>query len=177
MRRAMLMSSVVVALSTAGAYAQTPSKDDIIRQLTPTKPLTRSLKRKIEVVPGDQEKVLEEVKDMPSTNIRVLFGIDSDRLTPEGEMALKPLGEALKDPKLVTFRMLIGGHTDAAGSADHNQFLSERRAKSVREYLVATYAISPVRLEAMGFGFRKLADPGKPFDGINRRVEVVNLAQ
>lgn len=179
MRRAVLMSSVVLGLLTSGAQAQAPGKDDIIKQLMPAKPLTRSIgrTRKIEVVSGEQEKVLAEVKDLPSINIRVLFGIDSDRLTPEGEVALKPLGEALKDPKLATYRMLIAGHTDAAGSPEHNQHLSERRARSVREYLVATYLIAPSRLEAMGFGYKKLADPGKPLDQVNRRVEVVNLTQ
>ena len=64
MRRAALMSGIVLGLLTTGAHAQAPAKDDIIKQLTPAKPLTRSLKatRKIEVVSGEQEKVLAEVK-------------------------------------------------------------------------------------------------------------------
>ena len=179
MRRVALISCVAFGFAGGSAHAQAPGKDDIIQQLTPAKPLTRSLARtrKIEVVSGKQEEVLKEVAALPSINIRVLFAIDSDRLTPEGEAALRPLGEALKDPKLSSFRMLIAGHTDAAGSAEHNQNLSERRAQSVRAYLVGTHLIAPSRLEAMGFGFKKLANPTNPLDQANRRVEVVNLTQ
>lgn len=175
----------LVALSFAGlltspASAQAPQKDDIINSLAP-KPLTRSLggakTRKIEVVGAAPEAILEEVKGLPSIAIRVLFATDSDRLTLDGEAALRPLGEALRDPRLSSSRLLIGGHTDAAGSDLYNQDLSERRAQSVRRYLVQTYGVNIAQLEARGFGFKKLADPLRPLDGVNRRVEVVNLTQ
>lgn len=180
MRVAVLVSSVALfILSASGASAQTPGKDDIINQLTPKQPLTRAIRptRAIKVEAGEPEKILAEVKTMPSIDIRVLFGIDSDRLTPEGEAALKPLGEALKDPKLASFRILLLGHTDAAGSPYYNDNLSERRAQSVKGYLISTYLIDPSRLQAQGVGFRKLADPARPLDQVNRRVEVVNISQ
>ena len=90
---------------------------------------------------------------------------------------LKPLGEALKDPRLAKARFLIGGHTDAKGSDDYNQNLSERRARSVQTHLVATFGIDPARVRPMGFGERSLADAAQPEDGVNRRVEIVNLGE
>lgn len=182
MRRSVLMTCLVVlSVSGLGAQAQTPAKDDIIKQLMPEGPKTRSItgprSRKIEVVAGQEEKVIEEVKNLPKIAIRVLFAIGSDRLTPEGEVALKPLGEALKDPKMADVRVLIGGHTDIVGSAEYNQVLSERRAASVKHYLIESYQIPVARLESMGFGFKNLADPKDPTGQVNRRVEVVNLSQ
>lgn len=179
--------SILVCVAWCSASAAEPGKEDIVRQLLPqsrpqlTRGLgflqgpTRSATRQIVVEPGREEQVLAETKDLPSVNIRVLFGYDSAVLTPEGAASLKPLGEALADPRLQGSRFLIGGHTDARGSDEYNQALSERRARSVREHLIATYRVSPTQLEAMGFGKRKLADPTRPEDPVNRRVEVVNL--
>lgn len=66
------------------------------------------------------------------------------------------------------------GHTDAKGSADYNQKLSERRAEAVRQYLIAQFALDKSRLTAKGFGKTRLLDPTKPEDGVNRRVQVLN---
>ena len=103
------------------------------------------------------------------------FEYNSDRLTPEGVMALAPLGEALQDPRLKGFRFLIAGHTDAKGSDRHNEDLSQRRARAVREHLTVQYRVEPSRLTSMGFGRRQLADPSRPEDPVNRRVEVINM--
>ena len=180
MRNAILMSgAVLIGLWGGPASSQTLGKDDFLRQLAPPE-RTRSVGlkvRRIEVVAGQQDKVIAETRTLPTATIKVTFGLVSDLLTPEGEAALRALGEALADPKLLSSRMLIGGHTDARGSEQHNQDLSERRARSVREFLVAQFKIAPTRLEVMGFAFRKLADPAHPEDGVNRRVEVTNLTQ
>ena len=49
----------------------------------------------------------------------------------------------------------IGSHTDAQGGDDFNQRLSERRAKSVVEYLISK-GIDKTRLIAVGYGESKL---------------------
>ena len=51
-----------------------------------------------------------------------------------------------------TQRVLIEGHTDAVGSELYNESLSQRRAQSVRRYLVAMHGIDAGRLEAVGLG-------------------------
>jgi outer membrane protein OmpA-like peptidoglycan-associated protein len=90
---------------------------------------------------------------------------------------LKRLGAALKDPRLKGYRFKIAGHTDAKGSAEYNQKLSERRVASVRNYLVFQYDLEISRIEVEGFGKTQLLDPSQPEDGINRRVQVINIGE
>ena len=177
----LLLAMGLAAPLPAGAQQ---SKDDLVRQLAPaqSRGLTRGLKRQIvvepaDLKPGNEDEVLKKTRELPSVNIRVSFGYDSDVLTPEGVATLKPLGAALQDERLRGGRFLIGGHTDARGSDAYNQALSERRARSVREHLIATYGIAPDKLVAMGFGKRQPLDAKDPENGANRRVEVINLTQ
>jgi outer membrane protein OmpA-like peptidoglycan-associated protein len=177
---------LLTMLLPSAALAQSLNADDLVRSLAPPqKPLTRSLggarpaavTRQIVVEPGREDQVLKDTRDLPSVNIRVTFGYNSDVLTHEGAAALRPLGIALRDERLKGFRFLIGGHTDAVGSDEYNQRLSERRARSVLEHLVVTYGVSPERLSSLGFGKRLLADAQYPDSPVNRRVEIVNLGQ
>ncbi|HLM37970.1 MAG TPA: OmpA family protein, partial [Microvirga sp.] len=124
----------------SAAWGQALNAEDLVRSLAPPqKPLTRSLSgarpapmtRQIVVEPGREDQVLKDTRDLPSVNIRITFDYNSDMLTHEGAAALKPLGLALRDERLKSFRFLIGGHTDAIGSDEYNQRLSERRARSV----------------------------------------------
>jgi len=82
---------------------------------------------------------------------------------------------ALRDPRLAAFSFLIAGHTDAKGGVEFNQKLSERRAEAVSHYLVTQFGIAPARLSAKGYGKSQLLDPANPEDGVNRRVQVINV--
>ena len=110
---------------------------------------------------------------VPLNTIQFEFG--SDRLKPESMETLKNLGgalnEELKDQKL--FR--IEGDTDASGRRAYNAVLSDRRAETVKDYLVQEMHVSPDRLEAVGKGSSQPAVPKNSFAAQNRRVVVVNL--
>ena len=69
----------------------------------------------------------------------------------------------------------IGGHTDSVGKAAYNQKLSERRAKSVRAYLVEKLGMDGARLTAVGYGMTQPIADNKTKDGRaqNRRIEAV----
>ena len=69
-------------------------------------------------------------------------------------------------------RVRIEGHTDSQGSASSNQRLSERRANSVRQYLISNGVVED-RLTAKGFGEEKPIDTNRTSKGrsANRRVE------
>ena len=71
-------------------------------------------------------------------------------------------------------KLQVEGHTDALGSADYNQGLSERRAAAVASYLVHQRGIAAERLVVMGKG---MAEPmtQDPYDGKNRRVQFVRI--
>lgn len=69
-------------------------------------------------------------------------------------------------------KVLIEGHTDSVGGAEYNQGLSNRRAASVRKWLVQ-HSVDGARLESQGFSFdRPIGDNATP-EGrqSNRRVE------
>lgn len=107
-----------------------------------------------------------------SIDLAVFYAFDSADLTPETQALLTDLGLALRSPELAGLTFLIAGHTDAKGSKPYNQDLSERRAIEARRFLVERFGIPPRRLYAVGFGEDRLADPQRPRDGINRRVEI-----
>jgi outer membrane protein OmpA-like peptidoglycan-associated protein len=67
----------------------------------------------------------------------------------------------------------VTGHTDSTGAADHNERLSDRRARSVADYL-GTHGVHQVRLLVEGFADqRPVASNGTPEGRAqNRRVEL-----
>jgi outer membrane protein OmpA-like peptidoglycan-associated protein len=70
----------------------------------------------------------------------------------------------------------IEGHADRAKLSDreHNQILSEKRAKAVLDYLSANFKIAPSRMTSMGYGFDRPKYPNDPEKGnfLNRRVDL-----
>jgi outer membrane protein OmpA-like peptidoglycan-associated protein len=107
--------------------------------------------------------------------IYVNFEFDRADLRPDAKPVLDSVYALLKaEPSL---RLSIGGHTDNQGSSAYNQALSEKRARAVREALVARGLrdTDAKRLDAAGFGSSMpIADNGTE-DGRarNRRVELV----
>ena len=109
----------------------------------------------------------------------VLFDFDSADLRAEAEQALRNVAEIIRDNEGAAVR--VEGHTDAKGSESYNQKLSEQRADSVRDWLVAAGELSGTGFEITGFGESKPAAPNETPDGAddpdgrqkNRRVEIV----
>jgi outer membrane protein OmpA-like peptidoglycan-associated protein len=111
---------------------------------------------------------------LPSTDLEVYFNYNSAEVLPEARTLLDNLGRALTDSRLAANGFVLVGHTDAKGSDNYNQALSQRRAAAVRAYLIDTFGIEPERLTAYGRGKSALKLPNDPFAGVNRRVQVVN---
>ena len=74
------------------------------------------------------------------------------------------------NPKL---KLLIEGHTDNVGSAEHNLRLSQKRAEEVVNYLIFQ-GIDLSRLRARGYGFSKPIAPNDTEESraLNRRTEI-----
>jgi outer membrane protein OmpA-like peptidoglycan-associated protein len=103
----------------------------------------------------------------------VLFESGKSELLPAAQVKLNEVADALiKQDKEST--IVVEGHTDSQGSASTNQDLSQRRAQSVRDYLVSR-GLAADRLTAQGFGSsRAVADNASPEGRANnRRVELV----
>ena len=104
----------------------------------------------------------------------VNFDFASDVVRPDAKEVLKSDIKILKENPQI--RVEIQGHTCDIGPAEYNRNLSDRRAKSIKEYLVSQ-GIARNRLEARGYGEDR---PRFPNDGEenrarNRRVELVPL--
>jgi outer membrane protein OmpA-like peptidoglycan-associated protein len=118
-----------------------------------------------------------ETKDAPSVDLEVFFEYDSAQITPKSVAVLDTLGRALSDARLAEDAFLIAGHTDAKGAADYNLALSQRRAESVRQYLISKFRIDASKLVAKGYASQHLKNAGAPLAAENRRVQIVNLSK
>ena len=130
--------------------------------------------RQITVEERDQVAKLIDESEAPNVDVQIFFAFDSAEILPEARPSLDELGKALSDPKLGDAAFLIAGHTDAKGSDDYNLTLSQRRAKSVRAFLVETYGVDGGRLAVIGFGEEQLKNADDPLADENRRVQIVN---
>jgi OOP family OmpA-OmpF porin len=103
----------------------------------------------------------------------ILFDTDSDRLKTESAPVIQLIARGLENnPNL---RLLIEGHTDSVGNADHNLDLSRRRAEAVKTVLISQFNIDAARLSTAGLGATKPIDTNDTPQGRaqNRRVELV----
>jgi OOP family OmpA-OmpF porin len=80
-----------------------------------------------------------------------LFAFDKSDLTAAGKEALDAQVAAKMKANPIYATVRIEGHTDRLGSDEYNQALSERRANTVREYLI-NQGIESERLVAVGMG-------------------------
>jgi OOP family OmpA-OmpF porin len=101
----------------------------------------------------------------------MLFDTNSSYMRDEASPLLDEVITILK--KNPEIEVEIQGHTDNTGSAEYNQWLSERRAKRVMEYLVQN-GIDSERLEAKGYGLAQPVASNATEEGRaqNRRVEL-----
>ncbi len=85
----------------------------------------------------------------PQVVENIFYDFDKATLRPESKSALDEMARMLRENPNVTIEM--GAHTDRKGTDAYNQKLSERRAKSVVDYLIAS-GIDPARLKPKGYG-------------------------
>jgi outer membrane protein OmpA-like peptidoglycan-associated protein len=117
-------------------------------------------------VESEQANVVAEIRMN-----NVFFDFDKATLRSESRMELDRWVKMLKENPTVVLE--IEGHTDNIGDTNYNQRLSEKRVKSVAQYLVEQ-GVASKRLETRGFGERKPIASNKTSEGRqkNRRVEV-----
>jgi outer membrane protein OmpA-like peptidoglycan-associated protein len=176
------------------------TEDQIVKALTPQKkaPLTRGLSigpqadqapnpaetKLLDSVRGratrslsntEREEIAAAAKDKPNIDLTITFDYNSANISAKSLPEVQKLGRALTNDDLKGSTFLLAGHTDAAGSDNYNQDLSERRADSIKRYLMDNFHIASTDLVTVGYGKSKLKDPGQPLAEVNRRVQVVNM--
>jgi outer membrane protein OmpA-like peptidoglycan-associated protein len=125
----------------------------------------------------ERDQIAAIAAKRPKVDLDINFDYNSAALTPKAKPQLNNLGKALTSSELNGSVFLLGGHTDAKGSEDYNQGLSERRAETVKRFLIANYHIPAANLVSAGYGKKGLKNTNDPFAAENRRVEIVNMAE
>jgi outer membrane protein OmpA-like peptidoglycan-associated protein len=194
--------TIGAALSIGAAKAADDvTEDQILRALAPAKkPLTRGLSvgpqtqtdpaaeaaegkfvqtlrnrptRSLSVT--EREEIATIVKDKPKIDLEINFDYNSADISAKSLPSVQALGRALSNPDLKGSTFVVAGHTDASGGEAYNQDLSERRADSIKRYLVDKFGIAGTDLVTVGYGKGKLKDATNPLADVNRRVQVVNM--
>jgi outer membrane protein OmpA-like peptidoglycan-associated protein len=124
---------------------------------------------------GERDEITAWTSERPAVDLQISFDYNSSAISPKALPQLTNLGNALSSPELKNALVSINGHTDGKGNDASNQKLSERRAESIKHYLVQHFALAPENLVTIGYGKQKLKDAAHPMSSENRRVEIVNL--
>ena len=149
-----------------------PNEEEFIEALSPEPDAAGGLKmRGIKPIPAARPEAPK------GASMALKFDFNSAILSASAKQTLDKLGAALQDERLEGYRFQIEGHTDSKGSAVYNNRLSERRARSVKEYLVERFQIAPERLKTLGRGEEAPLVSEDPEDPTNRRVQILNTGQ
>jgi len=108
-------------------------------------------------------------------DLMLSFELNSAEMTGPAKERAKVFAQALNTPELKGHRFVIEGHTDSVGGRTANRDLSQRRAQSVADFLIAQ-GVGRDRLEVQGLGYDRPL-PGKSARAEeNRRVEAALIS-
>jgi outer membrane protein OmpA-like peptidoglycan-associated protein len=104
--------------------------------------------------------------------LNINFDTDKSTLQPEGQKVVDEILSLMKGN--ADLKIAIEGHTDNAGSGDHNKKLSADRANTILKFLTSN-GITASRLTSAGFGAERplVANDSEANMAKNRRVELV----
>ncbi len=189
--------SIGVGIAFAGDNV---TEGQILRSLSPTmSPLTRGLSvgpkadpeavaaegRFVQTIrnratrslsSAERDEIATIAKDKPNIDLEINFDYNSAAISKRSLSSVQALGQALANPELKGSTFIVAGYTDAVGSEPFNQDLSERRADSIKRHLTDKFGIAGTDLVTVGYGKTRLKDPIHPTAEVNRRVQVVNMA-
>ena len=176
------ISSLVVALffvaacptapqesaDTGGAGASTTPQSTAPTTSAPTQTTATPAPAPAGPVAGSQEDLKVNVGD------RVFFGYDKFSLNSPARETLERQAVWLKKYPAVT--LTVEGHCDARGTREYNLALGERRAQSVKDYLVSL-GVDPSRIATISYGKERPEELGNneaAWTQNRRGVSIVN---
>lgn len=164
----------VLSLAAAGAGACAKKQPPVARPTPPPPGSTTTAKPPTPPEPVEEPAPVTvppepgvESSDLASSSLDeinkrgilqpVFFDFDSAEVSADAQQVLAKNAEILKQNP--TWIVSIEGHCDERGTAEYNLALGERRALSVRTYLVSL-GIAPDRLRTVSYGKEFPFDPG-----------------
>ncbi len=107
-----------------------------------------------------------------SKSLSIHFTTGSDEIMPGSFFTLDSLGETMLS--FGNTYLDVEGNTDARGNEGVNKTLSQKRAESVKNYLIKNFSIEPKRFIAVGKGSANPIAPNDTEDGraLNRRTDI-----
>ena len=117
------------------------------------------------------QEVVREIKQILGAD--VLFGFDKSSLIDEGKAVLTQVAANINAQLADVQTVTISGHTDSSGQEVHNQTLSERRAKTVAQF-IKQQGIPSAKVQFIGYGETQAiaSNATKQGRAKNRRVEI-----
>ncbi len=129
---------------------------------------------------GKSTGALEDVGIVAQVQDQGMFPVGSAQLTPDGRRQVEKLAQVFRQQLGAadsSRAILVVGHTDATGTAEFNQRLSEQRARTVGAVL-AQAGINPANIYYQGAGASRPIADNQTESGraANRRVEIVEVS-
>jgi outer membrane protein OmpA-like peptidoglycan-associated protein len=163
-------------LSFAG-QEDAPAREALVRTETEGE---QGRERITELINIDLERISDTAARVTDEGItislnNVQFVADSMELQGSEKGKIRDIAAILK--KYPDRKILVGGHTALAGTAEGRMQVSTERAKAVADYLILLGAFTPAEISIRGYGAeRPLGDNATPEgQAINRRVEITLL--
>lgn len=152
-RYVMICSAVVLlgACSSTEKDVETSMNDGVMVEQTDGAGMESVYTDDTGPAPGTQADLVVNVGD------RVFFETDSTDLTPSARTTLE--NQAAWLAQYTALGVTIEGHADERGTREYNLALGERRANSVKNYLVAL-GVAPSRITVLSYGKERPAVPG-----------------
>lgn len=179
---------IMLAMASSVGHAQTPTPpENLVEALSGLETVPnldvaalrqqaqQRVKSRTDAAPLQRPPIARELFDLPQASFQIEFDEDSPIVRPQSYQILGRIADALSDPALLPYKFLVIDHTDSIGRRDANLTLSQRRADAIREVLLATFKISPKRIQAIGLGEEQLLDSTHPTAAANLRVQIVTI--
>ena len=158
MLRTVLFLALVLAPSCKRP-PPTPMAEPLVTQNTPT-----------QVPAAPVSDVPQVVRNRMENFARVYFELDAHALSDDAQAALKANAEIMQ--KVTDIKVEIQGHADERGTTDYNLALGQKRAASVKKYLLSL-GVATDRITVVSFGEERPASSagGEAAWSKNRRAE------
>jgi outer membrane protein OmpA-like peptidoglycan-associated protein len=127
---------------------------------------------KLARIPGTTVERVGEDTLLVHFDSDILFDVNSAVIDPSGRSALGEVASVVNEYKKTA--VVVQGHTDSTGSEEHNEQLSQRRARAVENYLIGR-GVTPERMTAVGYGeaFPVASNASDYGRQQNRRVDIL----